>query len=127
MVVDLHRVRLPLVTPLVSAHGTETERDVVLVRVELDSGEVGWGECSTLARPTYTSEYTAGAWVTLRDELAPALLAGRRSDVVGHPMAAAGVATAQADADLRRVDRSLADQLGRTLKAAPRATCRPAP
>ena len=121
-VVDLHRVRLPLVTPLVSAHGTETERDVALVRVELDSGEVGWGECSTLARPTYTSEYTAGAWVMLRDELAPALLAGRRSDVVGHPMAAAAVATALADADLRRVDRSLAEQLGRTLKAAPRAT-----
>ena len=37
-------------------------------------------------------------------------------------MAAAAVATAQADADLRRVDRSLADQLGRTLKVAPRST-----
>lgn len=119
--VDLHRVRLPLVAPLVSAHGTETVRDVVLVRLQLDSGEVGWGECSTLARPTYTAEYTDAAWGVLRDELAPALLAGQRPGIVGHPMAGAAIATAQADADLRRVGRSLADQLGRTLKAAPRA------
>lgn len=47
----------------------------------------------------------------LRDELVPALLAGRRSGVVGHPMATAAVATALADAALRSVERSLAAEL----------------
>ncbi|MCU1454904.1 MAG: hypothetical protein JWN46_3050, partial [Acidimicrobiales bacterium] len=91
--VELRRVRLALRVPFRSAHGTETHRDLVLVRLLLDDGQVGWGECSALARPTYTGEYTAGAWAVLRDELVPALLGRRRPAVVGHPMAAAGLAT----------------------------------
>lgn len=106
------RVRLPLRTPLRSAHGTESVRDLVLVRVILGDGTSGWGECSALARPTYTAEHTAGAWLVLRDELAPALLAGTDPEVVGHPMAAAAVGTARLDARLRRQGRRLVEELG---------------
>lgn len=110
--VELVRVRMPLHAPLRSAHGTESVRDVVLVRVTLGDGTTGWGECSALARPTYTGEHTAGAWLVLRDELGPALLAGTDPEVVGHPMAAAAVGTAHLDARLRRQGRRLVEELG---------------
>lgn len=110
--VELRRIRFALRHPLRSAHGEEVTRDLVLVRVELDDGTSGWGECSALTRPTYTNEYTAGCWAILRDELAPALLAGREDDVVGHPMATAAVDGAHSDARLRRRDRSLVAELG---------------
>lgn len=108
--VELWRIRLPLRQPLRSAHGTETDRDVVLVRVWLGDGAQGWGECSALARPTYTHEYTAGAWAVLRDELVPAALAGTDAAVVGHPMAAAALEMARLDASLGQL--SLVDWLG---------------
>lgn len=95
--VELRRVRLPLVQPFVTAHGIEHEREVVLVRVESEDGSLGWGECPTLTHPTYTAEYTAGAWAILRDELAPAQLAGRRGHLLGHPMAKGALSDAYLD------------------------------
>jgi O-succinylbenzoate synthase len=110
--VELRRVRLPLVRPLVAAHGAERDRDVALVAATLEDGSVGWGECSTLGRPTYTGEWTEAAWWVLRDELVPAVLAGRPSGVVGHPMASASVSTAVLDARLRSSSVNLAASLG---------------
>lgn len=111
--VELVRVRLPLLTPLRSAHGTESVRDLVLVRVTLADGSTGWGECSALARPTYTAEHTAGAWAVLRDDLVPALFSDRDSWVVGHPMAAHALGVARTDANLRRRGgRRLVEELG---------------
>lgn len=109
--VVLHRVRYPLRRAHVAAHGREAVRELVLVEVHLADGTIGWGECSALARPTYTAEHVAGAWQVLRDELVPAALAARPSGVVGHPMAEAGLRTAQIDAGLRRAGRSLAAEL----------------
>lgn len=109
--VELVRVKLALVRPHRAAHGVEAVRDLVLVRVVLTDGTVGWGECSALGRPTYSAEHTAGAWMVLRDELVPALLAGRPSRVIGHPMAVAALVAAEADAHLRRSGRNLADEL----------------
>jgi O-succinylbenzoate synthase len=97
---------------MVASHGVERDRDVVLVAVTLDDGSVGWGECSALGRPTYTGEWTEAAWWVLRDELAPALLAGRAAGVVGHPMAAASVSTAVLDARLRSASVNLATSIG---------------
>jgi O-succinylbenzoate synthase len=97
---------------MVAAHGTEAEREVVLVAATLADGTVGWGECSTLARATYTGEWTEAAWWMLRDELAPAALAGRDAGVVGHPMATASLTSAVLDARLRADGVSLAGWLG---------------
>ncbi|MCU1496536.1 MAG: menC [Acidimicrobiales bacterium] len=110
--VELVRVRVPLRRPLASAHGEEAVRDVVLLRAERADGVSGWGECSALARPTYTAEHTAGAWAVLRDELVPAALAGRDAGVVGHPMATAALGTARMDASLRAQGRRLVEHLG---------------
>ncbi len=112
--VELHRVNLALRQPHAAAGGTEARRDVILVRVALEDGTEGWGECPTLSRPTYTAEHTDGAWLVLGRELAPAVLAGRPSGVVGHPMAKAGLADAVLDARLKAATRSLAHHLGAT-------------
>jgi O-succinylbenzoate synthase len=120
--VELVRVQVPLRHAHRAAHGSEDVRDLVLVGASFADGTVGWGECSALARPTYSAEHTAGAWLVLRDELVPAVLAGRAPGVVGHPMASAAVLTALTDALLRRVERSLAVELAATLGANPLAS-----
>ncbi len=110
--VELVRVRVPLVAALASAHGTESIRDLVLVRVTLTDGATGWGECSALARPTYSPEYTAGAWAMLRDELIPALWSDDGAELVGHPMATHALGAARLDASLRQRGRRLVEELG---------------
>lgn len=119
--VELRRLELPLASPISSAHGTEDRRWLIVVRLRLEDGIEGWGECSALSHPTYTSEYTAGAWAVLRDELVPRFFRGRPWGVFGHQMASAALLTAEADADLRRIDRRLADQLGLMNRSEPRS------
>lgn len=103
LAVALHRVRLPLHRPHVAAHGTEDRREVVLVAVTDGAGTTGWGECPTLARPGYGTEWTDGAWAVLVSDVGPALAAGEE---VGPrpeaPMAAGAVRDALLDLDLRR-------------------------
>ena len=66
---ELVRALVPLRRPWASAAGSFSDRDSLLVRAvlsyESDFGEraevEGWGECTALPGPTYSSEYTAGA------------------------------------------------------------------
>src|SRR5207244_4170330 len=100
---ELRRVRLPLVSPFRTSFGTETERDVLLVKATTPDGE-GWGECVALADPVYSPEYVDGAQHVLRTFLAPALfgvadltaaaVAPALAFVKGHRMAKAAVETA---------------------------------
>lgn len=115
--VELRRVEAPLVAPIVAAHGVETVRRVILVRVVDEQGREGWGECDALAAPTYTGEWHDGAWAVLRDHIVPAVLAGDPPAVVGHPMAWTGVETALVDQRLRAAERRLVDVLGRARAA----------
>lgn len=116
---ELVRLRMPLRHAHRAAHGDEEVRDLIVVRAAFDDGTTGWGECSALARPTYASEHTAGAWLVLRDEILPAVLDGRAPRVVGHPMASAAVLTALSDAVLQRAERSLATDLAEALGTNP--------
>ena len=99
---EVRRVGLPLHVPHVAAHGTERDREVLVVRVVDDEGRAGWGECPPLSRPGYTAEWTDGAWDVLRTELLPGLLAGEEPAVDAPPMAAGAVRDALLDLDLRR-------------------------
>lgn len=112
--VDLWHVAVPLRNAFEASHGTEEQRAVVVVRCTAADGAVGWGECDALAQPTYTHEYTRGAFILLRDALVPALLAGAPPAHRHHPMARSALATALLDGGLRRAGRRLADHLAGT-------------
>ncbi len=110
--VELRRVAFALRTPQRAAHGTETVREVVIVRVLGADGAPGWGECPTLAHAGYGDEHTAVAWRELNDVLAPALVASGTLPP-GHPsMARAAVVDACTDRRLRRSGLALAEVLG---------------
>jgi O-succinylbenzoate synthase len=118
--VELRRVQLPLRRAHRAGHGELAVRDLVLVRVGLTDGTVGWGECSALTHPTYNAEYSAGAFALLRDEVVPWILGAGAGPVVGHPMAASAIVGAHIDALLRRSGTALTERLG-TLHGRPAA------
>jgi O-succinylbenzoate synthase len=121
--VELWRVALPLVKPFRTSFGTQTTRDILLVRVVTDTGE-GWGECVAGDDPLYLSEWVGGAHDVLREFLVPRLAAtpGRRvaahhvgpllAAVKGHQMAKGALELAVLDAELRAQGVSLAHHLG---------------
>ena len=51
--VELRRIAMPLVAPFRTSFGTETDRDILLVRVVAGDAE-GWGECVAMADPLYS-------------------------------------------------------------------------
>lgn len=119
--VELRRIRLPLVTPFRTSFGTETERDVMLVRATTSESQ-GWGECVAMAEPLYSSEHVDGAQLVTRDHLLPRVFAAKNitsagvsdllAPVKGHPMAKAAVEMALLDAELRAAGVSFAAHLG---------------
>ena len=120
--VELRRIRMPLVSPFRTSFGTQTEREVLLVRVTTPDAE-GWGECVAMSEPLYSYEYLETAEHVLRTHLVPRLLAlgdavtaARVAHVLepvkGHPMAKAALELAVLDAELRAAGRSLGDDLG---------------
>ena len=58
--VELRVLHLPLVSPFTTSFGTETVREVIVVRARTSAGD-GWGEIVTQQAPLYSSEYTQGA------------------------------------------------------------------
>jgi O-succinylbenzoate synthase len=110
--VELLRIRLPFRRPFATSQWTSTEKDAVLVRAFGHDGSEGWGECVAGEAPWYSSEWTGGAWLALRDFLVPAALDGRPPGVRGHPMAAAALEVALTDLALRRRGESLSAHLG---------------
>jgi o-succinylbenzoate synthase len=119
--VELRLVGVPLVRPFRTSFGETNRKECVLVRVETDLAE-GWGECVADIEPDFSGEFNAGAWIVIRDMLAPALfrggdvhaedLADRFSFVRGNPMAKGAVVDAVLDAELKAEGRSLASYLG---------------
>lgn len=123
---ELRRIALPIITPFRTSFGTQTERDILLVKAVTDVAE-GWGECVTLADPVYSPEYTAGAMDIMKRYFIPALREVRDAIGVapalrrfkGHPMAKAALETALLDAELRAEGRSFARELGSVVDRVP--------
>ena len=126
--IELVTVPMRLSSPLRSAAGTRTSRDVLLVHVRAAEAD-GWAECAVEPEPTYSSEFADAALVVLRDHLLPRAGAGPTGDAMalgphldavrGHPMARAALELAVLDAQLRAADRSLGSWLGATATAVP--------
>ena len=131
--IELRRIALPLVAPFRTSFGVETDRDILLVRVELidsdGSTTEGWGECVALAKPTYSPEYVDGAQHVMLSHLIPAVRHTGLIDAAGatramahfhgHPMAKGAIEMAILDAQLRSTSTSFADFLGATTLTIP--------
>jgi len=123
--VELRRVAMPLVSPFRTSFGTQTARDVLILRAVTSDGE-GWGECVAMSDPLYSSEYVDATADVLRRFLLPALseapeeLLQHGAHAVGsvlhkfkgHRMAKAALEMAVLDAELRAAGRSWARELG---------------
>ncbi|MCO8274108.1 o-succinylbenzoate synthase [Actinoplanes sp. TRM 88003] len=126
--IELRRIRMPLVSPFRTSFGTETERDVLLLRAVTDEAE-GWGECVAMSDPLYSSEYVEAAADVLRRYLVPALgafdldaaaaVAPALHKFKGHRMAKAALEMAVLDAELRASGRSFGRELGATRDRVP--------
>ncbi|MBN9154549.1 MAG: o-succinylbenzoate synthase [Microbacterium sp.] len=125
---ELRVLHIPLVSPFTTSFGTETVREVIVVRALTPDGD-GWGEIVTQAAPLYSSEYTQSAWDVALRFLAPAILdartlapeqvAGVLEPFVGHRMAKAGLELAVLDAALRAEGRAFGEYLGAVRDAVP--------
>ncbi len=118
---DLRLLSLPTVESLATGHdrSPQERRELVVIGLTDDDGLTGWGECSALNRPTYTSEWARGAFaaLSLATLSSPALADGTLGPA--QPMAAAGLEMALTDLRLRAEGQSLASSLGVTRAAVP--------
>jgi o-succinylbenzoate synthase len=71
--IEVYRVSMPLVYPFRTAFGNDEAIESVLVRM-VAGGTEGWGEAAPWRNPAYSPESAAGAFLTIRDFLAPRLL-----------------------------------------------------
>lgn len=125
---ELRVLHIPLVAPFTTSFGTESVREVIVVRALTPGGD-GWGEIVTQEAPLYSSEYTHGAWDVAQRFLIPALLdartvapeqvAGILAPFVGHRMAKAGIELAVLDAALRAEQRPLGEYFGAVVDRVP--------
>ncbi|HEV2764009.1 MAG TPA: o-succinylbenzoate synthase [Pyrinomonadaceae bacterium] len=120
--IELREIRLSLVHFFETSFGRTTERRIALVRVADADGAEGWGECTAGEGPFYSEEWIEGAWVVLRDYLAPMTLGrevenasqvwGLMKQVRGNRMAKAAIETAAWDLEARKLGVPLWRHLG---------------
>lgn len=114
---------MPLVHFFETSFGRTYERRILLVTVHCQ-GLDAWGECVAGEEPYYSEEWIDGAWLALKQYLAPAVL-GRKLEagrdcvplfarVRGHRMAKAAIENALWDAEARETRQPLWKLLGGT-------------
>ncbi|MBN2022151.1 MAG: hypothetical protein JW809_05105 [Pirellulales bacterium] len=121
--IDLYHLALPLARPIRAGDGKQPWERLETVLVRIRGGAVaGWGEASPGTSPTASGQWAAGAFVCLRDWLAPTLV-GRdvaSGDALqehlaafrGNQEAKAALDVAWWDLSTRLQDRPLQDALG---------------
>ena len=111
--VELTEINLPLVHFFETSFGRTYERRIIFVRVEDADGAEGWGEVTCGETPSYSSEWTDSAWVTIEKILAPMVIGkGFNSatdvwdafaKVRGHRMSKAAIETACWDLEAKKL------------------------
>ncbi|WLR50319.1 o-succinylbenzoate synthase [Bacillus tianshenii] len=69
--ITLHHIEMNLKMPFAASYGTITKRPFIIVEMEDEEGQTGWGECAAFAVPWYTEETINGAWHILEDVFIP--------------------------------------------------------
>ncbi len=119
--IRLRRIRMPLVHFFETSFGRTYDREIIIVEA-MSEGLSGWGEVTCGEKPFYNEEWTASAWMILRDYAAPGILnhdfqsaaevAGRMAHIRGHLMARGGLEVAIWDLQARRNRRPLYQEIG---------------
>lgn len=119
---ELRRIHLPLVRPFRTSFGSQSDREVLIVKITTDDGVIGWAECVAMSAPVYSPEYISGCLETMRDFLIPAInkagdieatvIAQILKPFLGAQMAKAALETSVLDAQLKIAGVSLATYLG---------------
>src|SRR5262249_50678061 len=94
--VHLTHIRIPLVEPFRISSGAVSEKDAIIVRLEID-GFIGWGESSPMAGAFYSSDTPDSCWAAMCDEIVPHVLTGditRETELSGPNFARVGIETA---------------------------------
>jgi len=122
--VELRVIELPLVRPFRTSFGTQSSRQVLMVKVINENRTIGWAECVAMSEPLYSPEYTHACIDLIKRFLIPALnsagdfkaeeVATILKSFLGGQMAKASLETAILDAQLRDQKMSLAKYLGAT-------------
>jgi len=122
--IELRTIHLPLVRPFRTSFGTQTSREVLMVKVTNENGTAGWAECVAMSEPLYSPEYVIGCLDFMKRFLISALrdkpsITAEDVPVVlkpflGGQMAKAALETAILDAQLKDQGISLAKYLGAT-------------
>jgi len=121
--VELHHIRMELVSPFTTSIGTEYDEEHIIVRVD-GEGFTGWGESVAEGTPFYSYETVITAWHILQDFLIPSILGKNISGideaissyekVRGHMMAKAGLEAALWDLFAKSQNISLSKMMGGT-------------
>ena len=72
--VELLKVRLTFKSPFEISSGRMADRDTIIVRATTRDGIVGYGEAPPFTSPIYSSEFTDGAILFLKQHVVPAVL-----------------------------------------------------
>lgn len=105
--IDLYHVAMPLKEPWLTGCGQEDVIHSIIVRMRVGEHD-GWAETTPHRLPFYSAEWAGGAYILLRDYLAPLLLGENIADakalqqrlagIKGNPFAKAGLDVAWWDA-----------------------------
>jgi O-succinylbenzoate synthase len=119
--ITLREIKMPLVHFFETSFGRIHARRMILVEVS-SGGVSGWGEVTAGEDPFYNEEWTDGAWLILRDFVAPRVLrhkfesavevGTRTAHIRGHNMARGGLEAAVWDLEARLAGRPLFEQIG---------------
>ncbi len=113
LAIDIRLLSLPTIASLNTARESnkDSNRELVVIRLQTQDGAVGWGECSALNNAGYSQESALSSFHSLTGD--------RRPSVETEPMAAAAMEMARLDLRLRREGRSLAKALGKATNIVP--------
>ena len=117
----LRQLRMPLVHFFETSFGRTHQREIIVVEV-MAGGVSGWGEVTAGENPFYNEEWTASAWLIVRDYCAPRVLQRELASaqavaplfqhIRGHQMARGGLEAAIWDLEARLAMRPLYQHIG---------------
>lgn len=128
-IIDLIEIEMPFVHPFRTSFGEQLDKQAILVRVEDDDGNIGWGETPVDDQPSYCYETIKTAWHIQNDFLIPKMKENTKTTIEdimysfqpirGHEFAKAGIEAALLSLKAAQDNISLGNLYGSTKREIP--------